>query len=207
MSSRFSTDEELVQAVLARQPQALREFVRRFQPIFLRDVRAVARHQLDAATAEDLVQDFFLRLLRDDMSALRAWRPGAGRSLRTYLSWSTRLQTRSMLRSQRLRGRREVAPSSPAQEASASVAKGADPARQTEARQLVRRLMAALRPEEQRLLHVLFIDDAAAEEASAELGVSRMTLYKRKQRLLDRLRALALEASRPFLPAGLAEAA
>lgn len=70
------TDEELVRLCLALQDEALwREFVRRFQALIARTVRRrFARYtRIDPDRVDDLTQETFLKLCKDDYKALRTF--------------------------------------------------------------------------------------------------------------------------------------
>ena len=79
MDPRKLTDEELVRLLLATRDEDLRaelwvEFWRRFQPVIARTVRrriAHYRRWADPDLVDDLVQDTFLKICKDDFKALR----------------------------------------------------------------------------------------------------------------------------------------
>ena len=79
MDPRKLTDEELVRLLLATRDEALREdlwveFWHRFQPVIARTVRRrIVRYTqwVDHGWVDDLVQETFLKILKDDYKALR----------------------------------------------------------------------------------------------------------------------------------------
>ena len=79
MDPRKLTDEELVRLLLATRDEALREdlwveFWHRFQPVIARTVRRrIVRYTrwVDPGRVDDLVQETFLKILKDDCKALR----------------------------------------------------------------------------------------------------------------------------------------
>ena len=79
MDPRKLTDEELVRLLLATREEGLRaelwvEFWRRFQPVIARTIRRrIARYTrwVDPGRVDDLVQETFLKILKDDYKALR----------------------------------------------------------------------------------------------------------------------------------------
>jgi len=79
MDPRKLTDEELVRLLLATQDEDLRpelwvEFWHRFQPVIARTVRRrIARYTrwVDHAWVDDLVQDTFLKICKDQFKILR----------------------------------------------------------------------------------------------------------------------------------------
>jgi RNA polymerase sigma-70 factor (ECF subfamily) len=79
MDPRKLTDEELVRLLLATRDEDLRaelwvEFWRRFQPVIARTIRRrILRYTrwVDADRVDNLVQETFLKILKDDCKALR----------------------------------------------------------------------------------------------------------------------------------------
>jgi|SRR5882724_195139 len=79
MDPRKLTDEELVRLLLATRDEDLRadlwvEFWHRFQPVIARTIRRrIARYTrwVDPDWVDDLVQETFLKILKDDYKALR----------------------------------------------------------------------------------------------------------------------------------------
>jgi RNA polymerase sigma-70 factor (ECF subfamily) len=79
MDPRKLTDEELVRLLLATRDEALREdlwveFWHRFQPVIARTIRRrIARYTrwVDPDRVDDLVQETFLKILKDNCKALR----------------------------------------------------------------------------------------------------------------------------------------
>ena len=75
MDPRKLTDEELVRLLLATRDEDLWvEFWHRFQPLIARTVRRrIVRYTrfVDLGRVDDLVQDTFLKILKDDCKALR----------------------------------------------------------------------------------------------------------------------------------------
>ena len=79
MDPRKLTDEELVRLLLATRDEALRadlwvEFWRRFQPVIARVIfKRLSRYTrwVDSTRVDDLVQETFLKILKDNCKALR----------------------------------------------------------------------------------------------------------------------------------------
>jgi RNA polymerase sigma-70 factor (ECF subfamily) len=79
MDPRKLTDEELVRLLLATRDEALREdlwveFWHRFQPVIARTIRRrIARYArwVDPDRVDELVQETFLKILKDNCKALR----------------------------------------------------------------------------------------------------------------------------------------
>jgi RNA polymerase sigma-70 factor (ECF subfamily) len=93
MDPRKLTDEELVRLLLATRDEDLRaelwvEFWHRFQPVIARTVRRrIARYTrwVDHGWVDDLVQDTFLKICKDDYKALRKFEFRQQNSLHSFL--------------------------------------------------------------------------------------------------------------------------
>ncbi|MEZ4466044.1 MAG: hypothetical protein R3F43_16725 [bacterium] len=85
-SASDRTDEALIALALRGEPAARRALIEAIGPTIQARVRHLTGGRAIGADApEDLVQQTFERLLRDDARLLRAWDPGRG-SLRSYCS-------------------------------------------------------------------------------------------------------------------------
>ena len=100
-----SADQELVRAAVAREPDAVRELVRRLTPEVQSAVAGVllrgsgARGGGVRREVEDLTQDVFLALFDKQGAALARWDPAAGMSLHGFVRLAARRLTISILRS------------------------------------------------------------------------------------------------------------
>jgi DNA-directed RNA polymerase specialized sigma24 family protein len=100
-----SADKELVRAAVAREPDAVRELVRRLTPEVQSAVASVllrgssARGGGARREVEDLTQDVFLALFDKQGAALSRWDPEAGMSLHGFVRLAARRLTISILRS------------------------------------------------------------------------------------------------------------
>lgn len=80
-----ASDEDLLRRVLSGERAASNELALRLGPVLLTCARRF-RKRTGASTAEqELVQDAWVELCRDEMKALRAWRVDKGASLGTYV--------------------------------------------------------------------------------------------------------------------------
>jgi excisionase family DNA binding protein len=83
---RWSTDEDLLPSVLERDEAAWREFERRFTTPLRDAVLAATDSPLADDQVDDVVADFWLRLLESDMQSLRTYDARRGTPLVTWLA-------------------------------------------------------------------------------------------------------------------------
>src|SRR5438046_261935 len=85
----WSDEQELLDAVLQRDERAWRELVARFDPPLREVVRAASAgiQPLTDTQIDDVIGDFWLRLVQDDCRLLRAFNPGRRASLLTWLTF------------------------------------------------------------------------------------------------------------------------
>lgn len=79
-------DAALLAGVLARDEAAWREFVRRFSPALRDAVRATTDEPMQEQDVSDVLGDFWLRMIDDDMRRLRAFDPSRGVALDSWLA-------------------------------------------------------------------------------------------------------------------------
>lgn len=147
------------------------DVVRRYGALLERRCRLLMR---DRSQAQDALQELFATLLRR----------GEGlRQAQSKYHWLCRAADHACLDQMR-RGKR-VRQALPLDEIDpVGAAPGVDP----EARWAVVRALGELAEDEQSLAIMLFVDGLSQGEAAAELGVSRVTVNKRAQRIRERLR-------------------
>ena len=96
--------DELLAKCLEGQKRAWDAFVERYAPVIFAAVRGTLRGRGAAGeeqTAEDIAQDVFLRLIKNDLRLLRTYDPGRA-SLTTWLTIVARSTTIDFLRRRRL---------------------------------------------------------------------------------------------------------
>jgi RNA polymerase sigma factor (sigma-70 family) len=154
------------------------DVVHRYGALLERRCRILLR---DPSHAEDALQELCATLLRR----------GEGlRDAQSKYRWLCRAADRTCL--DLLRRGRHVRRAVPLDEIDpVGAAPGADP----EARWAAVEMLGELSEEEQSLAIMLFVDGMSQGEAADELGVSRVTINKRAQRIRERLRTEEAAAS------------
>ena len=155
---------------------AWRAFVEQAAPIIFAAVQRALGGLHDHALAEDLAQDVFLRLVKDDFRLLRSYDPTKA-SLSTWLTLVARSTTIDHLR-------RQKRPALPLEAAEGVAAPPGSTASEPEL-QVPEGLLSA----RQRLvLTLLFEREMSVEEAAACLGVEPQTIRSAKQTAIAKLR-------------------
>ena len=188
---RNRNDLELVERCVAGEPGAWRQFVDRFAPT----VRALARRYLrlhgrmaDSAELDDVVQDVFLAVTRREFRLLKNYDPTY--TFKTYLGVITRTEVHRVLRKKRplLGGPAELERAAPAG-ADASVE-----AERTEEREVLATAMDELPDRDAEILRLRFLREMDYKAIASTLRIPEasvgQTLFRAKQRLLDKLRAI-----------------
>jgi RNA polymerase sigma-70 factor (ECF subfamily) len=155
-------------------------FVRRYTGLILSAVRAVAR---DGAEVEDLVQEVFVRLCRNDFRLLKTYDP-ARAGLSTWLTIVARSTARDALR----RKHPAVTPIDAVPESLLAV-DGAPPER-------VRLPEGLLSPRQKLVLSLLYDRDMEVAEVASTLGVDPQTVRSTHHKAMLKLRThFALDGS------------
>jgi RNA polymerase sigma factor (sigma-70 family) len=149
-------------------------FVRRYAGLVVAAVRSVAR---DSADIEDLTQEVFVRLCRDDFRLLRSYDP-ARAGLSTWLTIVARSTARDAMR----RHRPVVVPIEAVPESRLAV----DPV------EPVRKLKlpeALLSPRQREILTMLYDREMEVAEIAAALGIDPQTVRSAHHKAMLKLRA------------------
>lgn len=189
--ARGRDDIELVHRCVRREPGAWVEFVDRFKGT----VQALARRYLklnghlpDEPELEDIVQEVFLALIRKDFRLLRNY--DATFTVKTYLGVITRTEVHRLLR----RRRPLSAPGEEIEEAGGAVPPSSDGAAEAEEKELIRRALDELPQRDGEILRLRFYREMDYRAIAGLLNIPEasvgQTLYRAKQRLLDRLKGL-----------------
>ncbi len=159
--------------------------VERYAPVILAAVcRALRRHGDDPAV-QDVVQEVFVRLVKDDYRLLRRFDPQRA-SLSTWLSIVARSTAISSTRARRVATvslEEAAAAATPAPQPDLDVAEDASTLDRLD-------IPPDLLPERQRLiLHLLFDREMQVEAAAQFMGVDPQTVRSGKHKALTKLRA------------------
>jgi RNA polymerase sigma factor (sigma-70 family) len=149
-------------------------FVRRYAGLVVAAVRAIAR---EAAEVEDLTQEVFLRLCKDDFKLLRGYDP-ARAGLSTWLTIVARSTARDAMRRYR--------PVSVPIEAVPETRLAIDPV------EPVRKLKlpdALLSPRQREVLTMLYDREMEVSEVAAALGIDPQTVRSAHHKAMLKLRA------------------
>ncbi len=200
-------DPSLLPAVLARDPSAMRRFIREAKVVVEARVARVLlrvgrRHGARDSRQEvaDLAQEVFLHLFDTDGAVLRSWSPTRGLSLANFIGLVAERDAISLLRS----GKR-----SPWTEDATDFATGPElfddraPGlqRAVQSREMlltiVDRLRLELSPRGFELFVRLYVDEATVDEVCVAYAMQPDAVYAWRSRLAKRVRALAEELFPP----------
>jgi RNA polymerase sigma factor (sigma-70 family) len=166
--------ESLPEALLRGEKAAWDAFVRRYGGLVVAAVRGVAMAQ---AEVEDLTQEVFLRLCKDDFRLLRSYDP-ARASLSTWLTIVARSTARDGLR----RRRADAVPIDAVPEAQLAI----DP---VEPVQRLKLPQALLSPRQREILAMLYDRDMDVAEIARALGIDPQTVRSGHHKAMVKLRA------------------
>jgi len=131
---------------------------------------------------EDLFQNFFLSLIRDDFSKLRQFRAERGTNLASWLRVIVSRQTIDFLR------RRKVSISSATEIHSPNHADPSASLVHQEEERLLSQTLEALAPSDRLFVELYFYQSLPPEEIAKILRVSTSAVYTKKSRILAKLR-------------------
>jgi RNA polymerase sigma-70 factor (ECF subfamily) len=160
------SEEELVRACAAGDPQAWRRLVDLYSGWVLRVARS-ALHGASDADVEDAAADVFRQLVERDRALLRSLRPPY--HLRAWLALVTRRACGKL--------RRRKGPSVEPRDLPAPAPAGS-----------FGDLLTQLPPADRLLLELFFVHDCSYEEIASILGISVESVGKQKTRALEKLR-------------------
>jgi RNA polymerase sigma factor (sigma-70 family) len=166
--------ESVPDALLRGESGAWEAFVRRFGGLIIAAVRGIAPNPSDI---EDLTQDVFVRLCKDDFRLLRSYDP-ARAALSTWLTIVARSTARDALR----RRRPDGVPIEAVPEAQLAV----DPV------EPVRKLKlpeALLSPRQREILTMLYDREMEVAEVAQALGIDPQTVRSAHHKAMTKLRA------------------
>lgn len=173
-ASSGATPDDLLDSLVRGEKGAWDAFVRRYAGLVVAAVRGVAR---EAAEVEDLTQEVFLRLCRNDFRLLRSYDP-ARAGLSTWLTIVARSTARDALR----RHRPLAVPIEAVPEAQLSV----PPVEPVHKLKLPEALLS---PRQREILGMLYDRDMEVAEIAAQLGIDPQTVRSAHHKAMIKLRA------------------
>ena len=184
-------DTELVKRCIRREPGAWVEFVDRFKGT----VQALARRYLklnghlpDEPEIEDIVQEVFLAIIRRDFRLLRNYDPTF--TVKTYLGVIARTEVHRLLR----RKRPMVGTEEEIEQAGPAVPSSSDGAADAEEKEVLLRALEELPQRDAEILKLRFLREMDYRAIASALNIPEtsvgQTLFRAKQRLVERLRGL-----------------
>ena len=183
------TPEEL-RKVIERDRAARAAFVVKFGPVLRGVVRFVRSGWVRPAhDEEDLLQNVFLEIFRNDSAALRGWDPAGGRSLETFLRYFAKYRVIDQLRP-----RNRDLPTDGVE--IAKYMDGAVATRKTDEPDWIEAALSRYRVEcsddDWRFVEQV-IGEGSTEDLAVAFGISVEAVYKRKSRFRQRLLDLKKE--------------
>ena len=163
-----------VEALARGEKGAWEAFVRRYAGLVVAAVRGVGR---EAAEVEDLVQEVFLRLCKDDFRLLRSYDPTRAQ-LSTWVTIIARSTARDALR----RHRPVVVPIEAVPEGRLAV----DPVEPVRPLKLPEALLS---PRQREILTMLYDREMEVAEVATALGINRQTVRSAHHKAMVKLRA------------------
>jgi len=185
----------LLEAALAGDRRAVDGLVQRLMPV----VRAICRRVLERRAGrrlgpydgDDLVQEVWLILMRDDAARLRQWDAARGSSLESYVAMVARSEASKVLRREQAvkrGGGAEIGALDGARE----VAGGDDPEAVALGRSLQadldRFLTESLAPKGRLILRLLYADGLSPAEAARAVGCTTQVIYNWQHKIRTLIR-------------------
>jgi RNA polymerase sigma factor (sigma-70 family) len=167
------TQDPLIDALLRGEGAAWETFVRRYARLIVAAVRGFVQ---GAGEVEDLTQEIFVRLCRDDFRLLRSYDPSRA-SLSTWLTIVSRSTVRDALR----RRRAETVPIDTVPEGRLAI----DP---VEPIQKLKLPEALLSPRQREILAMLYDREMDVAEVAAALGIDPQTVRSAHHKAIVKLR-------------------
>jgi RNA polymerase sigma-70 factor, ECF subfamily len=194
------SDEELVQAVLAREPAAWPTFFAKYERLVVSCIRKVMRRYgaaFNDEDIEDLVSATALNIVKDDYKKLRAFDPARGYKLS---SWIGLIATNSAHDALRRRAPTEVwtatalddtAPVPPLQSEAPLASETLEA--EDEAR-VLRAAIAELSPSDRLFMDYYYVQELEPEVIARLMAISVNTVYSRKNKIREKLRMIVSKA-------------
>jgi RNA polymerase sigma factor (sigma-70 family) len=168
------TQDDLLQSLIGGETGAWEAFVRRYAGLIVAAVRGIAR---ESSEVEDLTQEVFFRLCRNDFRLLRSYDP-ARAGLSTWITIVARSTARDALR----RYRPAVVPIDAVPEGQLAV-EPVEPLRKLKLPE------ALLSPRQREIMTMLYDRDMDVAEIAAQLGIDPQTVRSAHHKAMIKLRA------------------
>jgi RNA polymerase sigma-70 factor (ECF subfamily) len=183
-----------VRQVLERRPEALAELYDRHAPALLALARRILGRAADAADAEEVVQEVFLKVWND------AGRYDAGRSsVSTWLVLITRSRAIDRLRSRKVVERVHEAAHLEDPSADHASSEGLESVFHRERRQRVKSELDKLPPEQKQVLEMAFYEGLSQTEIAERAGFPLGTVKTRTLLAMKKLRSALRSEIRELL--------
>lgn len=193
------SDEELVQAVLAREPAAWPTFFAKYERLVVSCIRKVMRRYgapFNNEDIEDLVSATALNIVKDDYKKLRAFDATRGYKLS---SWIGLIATNTAHDALRRRGPAEIW-SAVALDDTAPVpleseeALASDTLEAEDERRALRAAVAELSPSDRLFMDYYYVQGLDPEIIARLMSISVNTVYSRKNKIREKLRIIVGKA-------------
>ena len=188
-------DASLVQALIADDPRAWREFNTRFSRLVLSTISRVTARFSGVISQEDLREiyaTFCMQLLANDKLKLRSFDPERGNKLSTWLGLLASHTAYDFLRGARREPRRAAL--SEAEDLSSSLPDPCESALMRERADLVGQLLSNFTDKDRAFIQLYFGEGLAPESVAQRLSISVKTVYSKKHKIQARLQALLTAA-------------
>ncbi len=188
-------DDELVQAVLAREPAAWPTFFAKYERLVISCIRKVMRRygaQFNEEDLEDLVSATALNIVKDDYKKLRAFDPARGYKLS---SWIGLIATNTAHDALRRRAPTELWAAA-ALDDTAPVPLQSDEALASDALEVedearaLRAAVAQLSPSDRLFMDYYYVQELEPEAIARLMAISVNTVYSRKNKIREKLRII-----------------
>ncbi len=196
----LASGARLLDAALSGDRRAIDGLVERLMPV----VRAICRRVIERRSGrragpydgDDLVQEVWLILMRDDAERLRQWDPERGASLESYVAMVARSEAGKVLRLEQA-ARRGGGAEIRALDDARGVAGGHDPEAVALGRSLQADLDAHLAdnlaPKGRLILRLLYSDGLSPAEAARSVGCTTQVIYNWQHKIRRLIKARLAE--------------
>jgi RNA polymerase sigma-70 factor (ECF subfamily) len=194
-ATQATDDAALVQALLADDARAWREFNTRFSRLVLSTISRVTARFSGVVSQEDMREiyaTFCMQLLANDKHKLRSFDPERGNKLSTWLGLLASNAAYDFLRGARREPRR--AAMSEAEDLTSMTPDPCESALMRERASLVGELLSQFTDKDREFIQLYFGEGLAPEIVAERMSISVKTVYSKKHKIQARLQALLSES-------------